>query len=601
MEVFITSDANFAEMLSEATANKNADVEESAKKEEENQLLEKEYKEVWGECVVVISEILFTDICGVKTVRGEVAKFSKDVPPEKIVDCEVTDFIASECSVPCDDECDPHGGTPACGGWQTLARVVVQNKNEFGMKCPQLKYPMRCNQFKCPVDCLMSPWSGFGKCTKECEGGTQTQTRNLVTKPKNGGASCDPPTESQPCNTMSCDRDCTYPKWTKWTPCTQACTADGKQFGQKERFRHIKIPTRGKGKCPKTKSHFRYRKKICNTHMCSGDEQCIAGMDLLVALDGSGSLRSKGYKILKKFAAKVVRRFDSEAFGREAVKVGSIQFGNGKLLKDDIISPALDIAQLSFDIEKVAKTIEGSEWQYGFTNMAQVFPMAEQMSMNGGRKKKPSTILIFTDGKPSFVYSLEQEVNKVKEKGVRVIIVELNPTLSHPDKSIIKFLATAPTSANYLHIKGMKKLDREMDKWIQQVVVQSCPKAYSDIKFKSEVDAQGYELIRENQWCGEVATKDEGVVGQGKPHEYLGTFQSPGDCMAEVSALEGEYFAFGNEKGFNEGKCYMENSDIKDPTPKLDDKGCAAGWEDFPADFYKVVTMDVGGPAAAPR
>jgi len=602
MDVFVTADANFAEMLAEATANKNADLEEQAKKDEEFRLLELEYKEVWGECVAVISEILFTDICGVKTVRGEVAKFSKDVPPEKIVDCEVSDFIPLKCSVECDDECDPHGSTPNCGGMTTLVRQVIQDRNEFGLKCPQLTYPMKCNQIRCPVDCLMGPWSGWGKCTKECEGGTQTQTRNLVVKPLNGGASCDPSTESQPCNVMSCDRDCTTPKWTPWTQCTQACSADGKRFGEHEKFKHIKVPTRGKGKCPKSTSWRRYRKETCNRVMCQGDEMCIAGLDLFVALDGSGSLRSTGYKVLKKFSAAVVRRFKGEAFGREAVKVGAIQFGNGKILKDGIISPAIDLQGLTFDIEKVAGAIEASEWQYGFTNMAQVFAKADQMSMNGGRKKKPTSVLIITDGKPSFVYNLAKEVDKMKQKGVRIIMVELNPTLSSPDKSIIKHLASSPTEANYLHVKGMKVLDREMDKWIQQVVVQACPKAHSKIKFAYEVEMQGFELLRENQWCGDVATKDEGVVGDGKPHMYLGTFQEPADCLKEVMNMEGKYFSFGKEPGFNKGKCYLEPESLADVTPDLEDKTCTeeGGWSQAPVDFYEVIPMEVGGKGEGP-
>jgi len=597
MDTFVTADASFAEMLAEATANKNADLEETAKKDEEFMLLEKEYKEVWGECVAVISEILFTDICGVKTVRGEVAKFSKEVPPEKIVDCVVSDFIPTECSVPCDNSCDPHGGTPTCGGWQELQRKVIQDKNEFGLNCPRLTYPLRCNQIKCPVDCKMGPWSGWGKCTKECEGGTQTQTRNLVVKPLNGGASCDPSTESQPCNVMSCDRDCTYPKWTKWTQCTQACSADGKRFGQHEKFRHIKIPVRGKGKCPKPSNWRRYRRELCNKVMCQGDEMCIAELDLFVAIDGSGSLRSKGFKVLKKFAATAIRRFKGEAFGREAVKVGVIQFGNGKILKGGIISSAIDVQGLTFDVEKAATAIEGSEWKYGFTNMAQVFAAADTMSMNGGRKKKPTTILVISDGKPSFVYSLAQEADRIKAKGVRIIMVELNPTLSHPDKSIIKHLASKPTTANYLHVKGMKVLDRELDKWIQQVVVQACPKAYSEIKFTAEVEAQGFELLRENQWCGDVVAKDEGIKGEGKPHVFLGKFMTPADCAEEVMMLEGKFFAFGKEEGFNKGHCYMEEGALADPTNKLDDKTCTAegGWSGVPADFYQVIPMDVGG------
>merc|ERR1719265_2372542 len=597
MEVLVTADGNFAEMLSEATANKNADLEEMAKKEEEFRLLEKEYKEVWGECVAVISEILFTDICGVKQVRGEIAKFSKEVPPEKITDCVVSDFLPTDCSVPCDNKCDPHGSTPTCGGWLTLERKIIQDRNEFGITCPQLNYPMRCKQIRCPVDCKMGPWSGWGKCTKDCEGGTQTQTRNLVVKPLNGGASCDPSTESQPCNTGSCDRDCTTHPWTPWTPCTQACSADGKRFGMTEKYRHIKIPVRGKGKCPKAKSAPRYHRKICNTHLCQGDEQCVAKMDLLVAIDGSGSLRSKGYKILKKFAAAVVKRFEGEAFGNEAVKVGAIQFGNGKILKDGIISPAKDIAGLDFDIKKVAGIIEKSEWQYGFTNMAQVFSKAEEMSMNGGRKKKPTTILVITDGKPSFVYSLEQEVEKIKAKGVKIIMVELNPTLSNPEKSIIKYLASTPEQANYLHVKGMKKLDRELDKWVKQVVVQSCPKAYSPTKFAAEAAAQGFELVREDQWCGDVIKKnDKLIVGEGAPHVFLGKMPTAADCMAAVAALEGKYFAYGHEVGFNRGHCYMEEG-VKEPTTKVKDDSCSneGGWVQTPAHFYKILPLEIGG------
>jgi len=73
MAILSTQDSNFAMMLAEASGNKQADLAEQAKKDEEHFLLEKEYKIVWGECVEVISEILFTDICGVKTVRGTVA------------------------------------------------------------------------------------------------------------------------------------------------------------------------------------------------------------------------------------------------------------------------------------------------------------------------------------------------------------------------------------------------------------------------------------------------------------------------------------------------------------------------------------------------
>lgn len=597
MEILRNAGDGFAQMLSESIGNKQTDTQELIKKNGEHRLLEAEYKLVWGECVATISEILFTDICGVKTVRGEVAKHSKDVPPEAITDCEVTEFIELECSVPCDDLCDMKGKTPQgtdCGGMRTLERKVVTERNEFGMKCPKLTYPQICNQKKCPVNCKMSEWSGFGACTSECEGGTQSQTRNILVKPLNGGEGCESATMTQPCNTMSCRRDCTYPKWTPWTPCTQACSADGMHFGMTQKFKPIKVPVRGDGKCPARKSKERWHTKKCNTQLCVGDELCIAKMDLLIAIDGSGSLREPGYDILKKFAAMVVKKFKGSAFGKRAVKMGAIQFGNGKVIEkegeEDIISPSIPIEQLTFDIDKVAGAIEKTVWQKGFTNMAQVFAKAEQMSMMG-RKQAPTTILILTDGKPSFIYSLKQEAKKVRDAGKKIIIVETNPTLNTPDKSLVKELVSEPHKANYLHIKGLDKLKREMEKWVQQVVVQSCPKAYSPSKFEIDAEEEGFQLVRRRQWCGDAETKDEGIVGDGKPHMYLGTFETPADCAASVMSEEGKYFAFGTEANYNKGKCYMETGVDGEPTSDLEDKSCGMGWKKAPADFYKVLPM----------
>jgi hypothetical protein len=361
-----------------------------------------------------------------------------------------------------------------------------------------------------------------------------------------------------------------------------------------QKFKPIKVPTRGNGKCPGAKSKQRYSRKKCNKHMCVGDEQCVAKMDLLVAVDGSGSLREPGYKIVKKFAAMVVRKFEGSAFGHEAVKMGAIQFGNGKVLENDIISPALAVEQLTFDPEKVAKAIEGTTWQRGFTNMAQVFPKADAMSMLG-RKKAPTTILIITDGKPSFVYSLKQEADKMKAMGKKIIIIELNPTLNKIEDSMVKSLVSEPEKANYLHIKGVKKLKREMEKWAKQAVVMTCPKALSPTKTEADAEENGFELVREKQWCGDVEKKDEGVIGEGAPHKYLGTFQTPGECMAATMDLEGKYFSFGLEANYNKGKCFMETAVDGEPTQDIEDKTCGKGWEKAPVDFYKIRPMEEPG------
>jgi hypothetical protein len=71
----------------------------------------------------------------------------------------------------------------------------------------------------------------------------------------------------------------------------------------------VRIPIRGNGRCPKPSSRIRYGIKKCNTFDCKGDEVCIAKQDLVLAIDGSGSLRESGYKILKDFAASLIDKY----------------------------------------------------------------------------------------------------------------------------------------------------------------------------------------------------------------------------------------------------------------------------------------------------
>ena len=60
------------------------------------------------------------------------------------------------------------------------------------------------------------------------------------------------------------------------------------------------------GKCPKGTSKIRFGIKKCNTHECTGEKVCIAKHDLVLAIDGSGSLRESVFKLLKKCAAGLI-------------------------------------------------------------------------------------------------------------------------------------------------------------------------------------------------------------------------------------------------------------------------------------------------------
>merc|ERR1719230_1199423 len=218
IQMLSNTKARFAMMLSEARSNLAADREEVKAKEQQKEEVDKAYIDEMKKCCERVKWIMFQDMCALIVVRNAVLESSTTCPGQEIVDCDVDNWVGQKCTVDCDDSC-PAVPDPTevytCGGWQTINRkIVVDPPDECGLRCPALSRTKKCNQRKCPVDCVMSEWSGWSKCTADCEGGVRSHTRSLLVKPKNGGEAC---------NTMSCDRDCTLTGWQPWDPCSVAC------------------------------------------------------------------------------------------------------------------------------------------------------------------------------------------------------------------------------------------------------------------------------------------------------------------------------------------------------------------------------------------
>jgi len=538
LEVLRSSKAKFNQDLAEATGNLNSDREEMAEKEEMRVTLEHEYKVYMKECKARIEWIMFQDICAYLKVRATIMTFSKVSPPEKITDCGVSAWVPGECSVPCDDTCPDKKNPYGCGGWQTLDRTIVVAANEFGLKCPELVRKRKCGQIKCPVDCAMSKWSSWSKCTKECEGGVRGHTRSIITKPKNGGMSCNTAQEMQPCNTGSCDRDCKLKKWSKWSPCSVACGG-----GFQERWRRVIRPVRGNGKCPKRKSKMRYGLKDCNSHECVGDEICVAKQDLVLAIDGSGSLQESGWTTLKGFAAKLIDKYMGTYYGYEDMKIGVVQFGNGEIEKDGSVAGAVEVLGLTSDMGKVKKAIEGMNFLKGFTNMAQAFTSAEKLFLLEGRQLAQSAVLTLTDGKPSFLFQTAEKVMQLRDKHTKLFFAPVTE-FKGEELKVMQEWASQPWETHLVHIPGLEALKADEAIFAQKAIVKFCPEAFSPSATMAEEESMGFMLIRENGSCGErgellssevTGAEDCAALaeGQGVSAFSLGIKYARGRCFAE--------------------------------------------------------------------
>ncbi|CAK0826481.1 unnamed protein product [Prorocentrum cordatum] len=555
----------FTEMLSEAISEINSLTAATREKQQQHRDIERAFTIKMADCKKRMSEILYTNICGTRTVRNALMRYSAVSPTHSIKDCDVTDWSAGPCtadgrgnsrSVDCDDSCPADVGgvdVDTCGGLKYLTRQVIISPNSFGMACPPLFFErtngtvgMKCNQFHCPVHCLMSEWSGWSGCSKECGGGAQGQTRSILVKPKNGGTECDTTLEEQPCNTESCDRDCTLMPWTAWEPCSMACGG-----GIQERVRKVDIPIRANGKCPGSKHPDRFQMQQCNTQDCVGDEICIARQDLVIALDGSGSVKQEGFDIIKNFALNLTSKYQSTYYGVEDMRIGLVLFGNGEYFDNGTVAPALEVVSITSDLDSVSTAIEGLQWQRGFTNMMQALKAADNMFADG-RDDAQSAVMMISDGKWTNAYRTTMLATAMKDKGVQIFMAPIAETTTQ-NLVVLRGWASDPWETNYERIPGLTALVNNEPEYAQKLLVKFCPRAFSPSAKLEEEQQQGYLKIHEEGYPSDSCGR----------WRDMGRVDSAEACMERVK--EAGILAFAYESGgLWAGTCYSEAIDVTD-------------------------------------
>ncbi|CAH1257651.1 SPON2 [Branchiostoma lanceolatum] len=152
------------------------------------------------------------------------AKSVEKVQPEPEVvasDCKVSDWAGfSKCNRRCG------------GGVMVRSRTITQKPLNGGKPCPQLSESKQCNLEPCPVtkatnvvptktqksaevveeaeeeqevvDCEVSNWSRFSRCSRRCGGGLMVRSRYIRQQPLNGGRRCPRLSYIRRCNLHQC-------------------------------------------------------------------------------------------------------------------------------------------------------------------------------------------------------------------------------------------------------------------------------------------------------------------------------------------------------------------------------------------------------------
>jgi hypothetical protein len=350
---------------------------------------------------------------------------------------------------------------------------------------------------------------------------------------------------------MSCDRDCTLDAWTEWSPCSQACDS-----GFHERVRNVLIPIRGNGECPKDSSTERLEEEPCNTHACNGDEICIAKQDLVLDIDASGSLKEDGFAIVRDFAANLTDKYQGEYYGHADMMIGLVLFGNGRLMDQadgtTYIADAKLILGLTSTMSEVKTTIQGLEWQQGFTNMAQGLHMADIVLSQGGREDAMSAVMVISDGKFSMKYQTAEKARELKDKSVQLYMVAISESRGTDIEEYREF-SSEPHHTNYVRIPGLTALEYNAEMFSTEIITKFCPKAISPSQWKEEAEKHERILIHT---FGYPSDECGAWHWHGKGHTME-------DCQQLARELDLLAFAFGRGK-YMEGGCYSEAIQVDD-------------------------------------
>eukprot|EP00747_Dinoflagellata_sp_TGD_P156415 gnl/TRDRNA2_/TRDRNA2_177661_c10_seq1.p1 gnl/TRDRNA2_/TRDRNA2_177661_c10~~gnl/TRDRNA2_/TRDRNA2_177661_c10_seq1.p1 ORF type:complete len:899 (+),score=218.17 gnl/TRDRNA2_/TRDRNA2_177661_c10_seq1:93-2699(+) len=470
-------------LLAQGTKDQNEAEGNSRLKNIELKTLQKDYAKMMAKCKNEITKYQ-TEICGFKKIRQEVLKI--EGIKVFIADCQLSAWTPEDCSVTCG------------GGTQKLTRKIVQYP-VGGAPCQPLTMMQPCNTQGCPVDCEMNKWSSWSGCSAKCGGGVKSKTRGIKTEPKNGGVPCGETSMADTCNAQACDQPCKLKKWSRWSQCSKRCGG-----GLQHRSRGVRVPAKGAGKCPRANARpQRLQYKRCNSFPCPpppksksnkyGVQQCEAKLDVVLMIDGSGSLGKQGWIASKKAAEMFVAGFntgdDKKINARMAILLYSgprtwadlylCVNGPKKGQKPPDMKKNCGIMWISKsedgdnhfekDFDSLQRKTRKMKWLRA-TTLTSVALMQVSDELKFGRKDAASLVIVITDGRPMSPSKTFQASRKLR---TRARLMWVPVTRYAPIRDIKKW-ASKPLKENMIMVPSWKQFQRASV--ISDIIENACPK-----------------------------------------------------------------------------------------------------------------------------
>jgi len=299
---------------------------------------------------------------------------------------------------------------------------------------------------------------------------------------KHGGKPCGATSETKACNAQACEKDCELSEWTKWSACSKDC--DG---GTNKRQKFVEHVAEGQGKCADEWSVKRLEYKECNMHRCTLGQTCTnKTMDIVLLLDGSGSLGKKGW------AAEIIatRSFIRAFKGNNGNIIMAVTLFSGPNAWPGVykcmdntkknVKPSdcgiKTVTHFTDDLKKIDTLVTGLTWPKGST-LTSLALLNAQAELSLGRKDAPAVIVVFTDGRPLSYRRTELASRKIR-KAARLLWVAIT---KYAPLKYIKSWATRRWQENVVQVDDFGKLEKP--EVIDHIIADICPKKSGKLQF----------------------------------------------------------------------------------------------------------------------
>lgn len=249
------------------------------------------------------------------------------------------------------------------------------------------------------------------------------------------------------------------------------------------RQRSVQMEAVGTGTCGDPESPSRLSYQRCNAKKCEPKDgkslKCKSKIDVVVILDGSGSISEAGWKATLKAGEALVKSFETgETLAQVAVLLysgppswdGYQKCTQGTLSSVDLYKDCnlVWVSHFTTDVAKLASEIPQLKWPKGSTLTSAALASA-QGELRTGRDSAQSVVIAITDGRAMNPRQTAQAAKALREQA-RILWVPVTHKAALAD---IKTWASKPIADNVLVVRDYEELYTPAN--INRIVAAACP------------------------------------------------------------------------------------------------------------------------------